>query len=109
MKRNEQLDGGPMNDWTIKEFKFTQLKQRPDGSHKTGQLKGLTASAIECILGFPGDCLDDPDKVENSWCFQYKGRTLSIWDYKGSQNWQQFSTHGEGEMFREIFGRAYSA
>jgi hypothetical protein len=87
---------------------FKELKERPPGSHKTGELTGLTVDGIESILGFAGNCADDPDKVENSWCVEYKGHLLSIWDYKGSQNWMQFSTHGNPELFREVFGRAYS-
>ncbi len=77
------------------------------GENKTGKLTGLTITAINLILGFPPNVADDPDKVENSWGFEYKNKRFGIWDYNGSQNWKEFSTWGDADLLRDLFGRAY--
>jgi hypothetical protein len=77
------------------------------GESKTGELQGITVEGIKTVLGFAANIEDDPDKVENSWGFEYKGRKYGIWDYKGSQHWGVFSTWGDHEGLRELFGGAF--
>ena len=50
---------------------------------------------------------DDPDKVVNSWQFKYQGIPCGIWDYKGSHQFNRFSTFGPSIVFEKLFGEKY--
>jgi hypothetical protein len=73
------------------------------GSHKTGMIVGYTADEISKILGFDSNVLDDAEKVVNSWGFQVNGKDYAIWDYKGSQYFNTFSTFGSKTVFDKLF------
>lgn len=77
------------------------------GKNKTGELTGITVAGINHILGFEPNVQDDPDSVEHSWGFLVDGEHCGIWDYNGSSRWGIFSTYGNHEVFKELFGRAY--
>ena len=81
------------------------------GSHRTGGLENITVDRINKVLGFKPNIEDDPYKVVNSWGFSVtlrgKVHECGIWDYKGSQNWNSFSTCGPDEVFRALFGENY--
>lgn len=77
------------------------------GSHRTGVLEGITADKIESILGFAPNVADDPDKVRYSWAFTVNGYKCAIWDYKGSYQYNSFSTYGPASVLRSIFPDHY--
>jgi len=86
-------------------FKITPSNR--GGPHKTGTVKGPTATEITQILGFAPNIDDDPDKVRYSWAFEVEFEDGSfeygaIWDWKGSGAWQEWSTYGSPDMFRII-------
>jgi hypothetical protein len=83
------------------------VKKRINGSCRTGGLSGVTVADIDRILGFRGNCPDDPYKVVNSWQFEYEGVPCAIWDYKGSEKYNTFSTFGPRIVFEKLFGGAY--
>lgn len=76
-------------------------------SNRTGNLYDINVSTINRILGFEPNQDDDPDKVENSWGFVVDGVKCAIWDWKGSQNYGQFSTFGPDDVFIKLFGTNY--
>jgi len=77
------------------------------GSNRTGDLQGLTYKDICDILGFKPNCNDDPDKVKYSWGFTYKDKHFGVWDYKGGHKYKEWSTYGDHNLLREIFGHNY--
>jgi hypothetical protein len=77
------------------------------GGSRTGTLSNITVDEINRVLGFTPNVDDDPDKVVNSWGFTVDGEDCGIWDYKGSQNWNQFSTCGPDKVFRTLFPNNY--
>jgi len=84
------------------------VKDEFTGTYKQGSLIDINATTISNILGFEGDCLDDCDKVTNSWQFTVNGEKCAIWDYKGSQNIAGlFSTYGPSNVFEELFPAHY--
>jgi hypothetical protein len=74
------------------------------GTHRTGGLNNISAEQISEILGFKSNVDDDPDKVVNSWAGESDGELFAIWDYKGSHNYNQFSTWGDSETLDRLFG-----
>ena len=83
------------------------------GTHKTGELRNITADEITAILGFEPNFSDDPDKVVHSWLgrFTYSDgerRTFAIWDYKGSHKDNKFSTWGDQELLNGLFHGHYN-
>jgi hypothetical protein len=92
---------------------YTIVPSDVSGSHKTGTLKNITAAEITEILGFEPNIADDPSKVVNSWGFtatddQPGFFRLGIWDYKGSHRINQFSTYGESDVLKALFGNRYA-
>lgn len=81
------------------------------GSHKTGTISGLTKKQIQKILGFKPNLQGDADKIKYEWGFYVDSSNcnFSIWDYKGSHKYNQFSTYGPHEIFLELFGANYVA
>lgn len=75
-----------------------------DGSYKQHLICGLSAAQITRLLGFTPNVTDDPGKVVNSWAFAGNGHQCAIWDWKGSQRFNEFSAFGPADMLREIFG-----
>lgn len=73
------------------------------GSHREGSLKGVTVAQINKALGFKPNVQDDPDKVKHSWGFTADGVLCGIWDYKGSEMFNSFSTYGPREVFEKLF------
>jgi len=65
------------------------MKIVPDnkcGSYRTGVLIDITVDEIVEALGFKANCIDDPDKVVNSWGFTIGDEYFGVWDYKGSHH-----------------------
>ena len=86
------------------------------GSHKTGSLYSTTIEQINEMLGFEPNKKGSADmKVVNCWNFTVFVENVgececSIWDWKGSQLANTFSTYGDHFIFSELFGaRYYSA
>lgn len=77
------------------------------GSGRTGTLSNITVDEINTVLGFTPNVDDDPDKVVNSWGFTVDGHECGIWDYKGSHEWNEFSTGGPDYVFRTLFPNSY--
>ena len=77
------------------------------GSYRTGVLNAITVDQIVEALGFKPNCIDDPDKVVNSWGFTVDGKHFGVWDYKGSHTYGMFSTYGDHSVLRKIFGEHY--
>lgn len=80
------------------------------GASKTGYLKGITALQIQMRLDMFPNVDDDPYKVKNSWGFNVSESDIpgfircGIWDYKGSENFNYYSTYGPKEVFEYLFG-----
>jgi hypothetical protein len=79
------------------------------GDSRTGGLQNITVAEIVKRLGFKANCEDDPDKVKNSWGFTVDGVRCGVWDYKGSQKFNAFSTFGPAETLKQVFGEHYVA
>jgi len=89
-------------------------KRPKSGDYKTGSLERITMKEITEILDMAPNVEDDPDKVVNSWGFNalpdddkpgwYR---CGIWDYKGSHHLGKFSTYGEPDVFKSLFGDRY--
>ena len=98
------------------------------GDYKSGSLERITVKEITQILEMAPNVEDDPDKVANSWGFNavpddvelvfkhaFNERRefkpgwyrCAIWDYKGSQYLGKFSTYGEPDVFKFLFGDRY--
>ena len=90
------------------------------GDYKTGALERITVKEISEILDMAPNVEDDPDKVVNSWSFNaFSDREspdfddkpgwyrCAIWDYKSSQCLGKFSTYGEPDVFKSLFGDRY--
>jgi hypothetical protein len=79
------------------------------GSSRTGTLHGLTYTDIKTILGFEANVteLDDPYKVDASWGFAIDGSFCGIWSYRGSGARKTWSTSGNGEKLKALFGPVY--
>lgn len=78
------------------------------GTHRTGSINGLTAAKISKLLGFKPNMKDDPSKVVNSWQFRVDGKLCAVWDYRGSQKWNEFSTYGDHASLQKVFGDAHN-
>jgi hypothetical protein len=76
------------------------------GSSRTGTLHGLTYTDIKTILGFEANVteLDDPYKVDASWGFAIDGSVCGIWSYRGSGARKTWSTHGDNQKLKAVFG-----
>jgi len=74
------------------------------GDHAQYTIKGLSASQIKSIIGFPANCKDDPYKVKYSWGFTVDGVRCGVWDYKGSYKDNYFSAFGPIETLKKLFG-----
>tara|TARA_E500000318_G_scaffold99388_1_gene101394 strand:- start:1118 stop:1447 length:330 start_codon:yes stop_codon:yes gene_type:complete len=98
------------------DMKYTIVApKRPEsGDYKTGSLEHITVEEISKILDMTPNVEDDPDKVVNSWGFNalpdddnpgwYR---CAIWDYRGSHHLGKFSTYGEPDVFKSLFGDRY--
>jgi len=73
-------------------------------SHKQGQLNDVTKDQINKILGFIPNSTGDEDKVTAEWLFTVNGKECSIWDYKGSAEYDTFSFCGPREIGEALFG-----
>ena len=78
------------------------------GRSRTGTLYDINVRVITEILGFGPNVQDDPNKVVNSWGFKIGDEEFGIWDYKGSQEYGQFSTYGNSAVLEKLFGVHYS-
>jgi hypothetical protein len=84
------------------------------GDYKTGSLERITVEEISKILDMAPNIEDDPYKVVNSWGFNALpdddkpgSYRCGIWDYKGSHHLGKFSTYGEPDVFKFLFGDRY--
>ncbi|NCY21698.1 hypothetical protein EBX31_07060 [bacterium] len=83
------------------------------GSHKTGELRNITAEEITAILGFEPNFPDDPAKVVNSWLGRItfsdgERKMFAIWDWKGSHLVNRYSTWGDRDVLNAMFHGHYS-
>ncbi len=74
------------------------------GDSRTGSLINITVEEINNLLGFTANCKDDPSKVKHSWGFTVDGVRCGVWDYKGSEEYNSFSTFGPHESLKKVFG-----
>ena len=75
-----------------------------DGSYLQHTISGLTALQVSEKIGFPPNQKDDPAKVVHSWGFKANGSACAVWDWKGSQHFNQFSAFGSRETLCAVFG-----
>lgn len=82
---------------------------RKVGSSRTGTLHVLTYTNIKTILGFEANVteLDDPYKVDASWGFAIDGSVCGIWSYRGSGARGTWSTYGDQDKLKAVFGEFY--
>jgi hypothetical protein len=74
-------------------------------SHRMGVILNTTVQGINQALGFENNNgVSGDGKVKHQWNFRVNGAECSIWDYKGSAAWGQFSFYGPRAVFVEIFG-----
>jgi hypothetical protein len=91
----------------IPTIKITPINTLPNGSYRTGGLKGLTKEQITEVLGFPPNAPGDPDKVVDCWAFNVGGKEVcGIWDYKGSYMFNRWSFYDPAGMLPALFDRA---
>lgn len=83
-------------------MKITPFKKV--GPCLTGNLSNVTVDEINRILGFDPNCEEDSAKVKHSWGFKVDGQHCGIWDYKGSEQFNSFSTYGPASIFVKLFG-----
>lgn len=79
------------------------------GDNRTGGITGLTVELITAVLGFPPNVQDDPEKVKYSWGFTADGVRCGIWNYKGSDQYGEWSTFGPKNILVKLFGGQYTA
>ena len=109
-------------------YTITAPKRPKAGPEKTGTIFGITVEEINNILEMTPNVEDDLEKVVNSWSFNafpddvelvfkhaFNERRefkpgwyrCAIWDYKGSHHSGYFSTYGEPDVFKFLFGDRY--
>lgn len=78
-------------------------------SHKTGALCGIDYEDIVAVLGEP-NVFDDFGKVRWSWGFRMMpdNKPMSIWDWKGSADYNQWSIYGAIEDWAKLFPNAFT-
>ena len=69
-------------------------------SHKQGSIHASKEQIVK-VLGFEPNVDDDAGKVVNSWGFTIDGEDAAIWDWKGSEHFNEFSyfNHKVPELF----------
>ena len=107
-------DTNMMNDEVDMKYTIAAPKRPKPGPSKTGTIFGITVEEITRILDIAPNADDDLEKVVNSWSFNafpdddkpgwYR---CAIWDYKGSHHSGYFSTYGEPDVFKFLFGDRY--
>ena len=91
----------------VPEIRITPIRSIPNGGYRMGGLKGLTKEQITEVLGFPPNAQDDPDKVVNSWAFNFNGKEVcGIWDYKGSHMFNRWSFYDPAGVLPALFDAA---
>ena len=107
---------GPLkvSTWCRRNIHFHLFDPPKAGPQKTGTIFGITVEEINDILEMAPNADDDLEKVVNSWSFNafpdddkpgwYR---CAIWDYKGSHHSGYFSTYGEPDVFKFLFGDRY--
>lgn len=104
---NNTFDGLPDHgDWAIPRKPKIVPVNWP-GDSRTGTLSNITVAEINKILGFEPNVEDDPIKVKHSWSFTVDGERCGVWDYKGSERLNQFSTSGSDAALKRVFGARY--
>lgn len=88
-------------------IKPTILPVNEAGDSRTGTINGLTTKQVEERIGFPPNLKGDPDKVKHEWGFTVNGMRCGVWDYKGSEDYNQFSTFGPLKALHLVFGENY--
>lgn len=85
------------------------------GSGLEGTLEGTTVAEIEGMLG-PANCEEEEPKVSHWWGFTVAVTPSSpsrvhcgIWSWKGSAEYNSFSTSGPAWVFRTLFPSRYYA
>lgn len=82
---------------------------RKVGGSRTGTLWKTNYSQIKELLGFDANVteLDDPYKVDANWGFTVDNKFCAIWSYKGSGSRNMWSTDGDHESLKKLFGDKY--
>lgn len=76
---------------------------------RSGSVNGLSSAEITKLLGVRPMNPNADGKVTKEWTFTLDGVECSMWDYKSSGSWKEFSTNGPDGLFRLVFGAAYVA
>jgi hypothetical protein len=83
-------------------MKLYHVTDRPiTNSHRTGT---IYSSLEELKNIIPEECIvrDDSNKVTYSVVFTDGSRIAAIWDYKGSYEYNEFSSYGDQLLLSEI-------
>jgi hypothetical protein len=76
-------------------------------SHRQGILTGTNVAEIDQVLGFKHRYIrpsEGDGKVKHDWRFRVDGQDCAIWDYKGSEQYGQFSYFGPAHVYATLFG-----
>lgn len=85
------------------EMKVKKSDAYRTGTYCTGKLVGLTASQISKVIGFEPDTNFSDPKTTINWGFLANGQYCSIWNWKGSNEWGQWSVFGPSAVFEQLF------
>mmetsp|Transcript_60031 Transcript_60031/g.141613 ORF Transcript_60031/g.141613 Transcript_60031/m.141613 type:complete len:171 (+) Transcript_60031:99-611(+) len=83
--------------------------QEVGGLHRTGFLSGIESpDEVTRVLGVQ-PCAGCPGKVVRAWIFRVDGVVCGIWDWKGSQKVNAYSTFGPAVVMETLFGPKFAA
>lgn len=72
-------------------------------TYRTGTLRHVNKEDIERELGFAANAHFDPEKVTHCWAFTVNDTFAAIWDYKGSADYDEWSTYDPNNVLRTVF------
>ena len=73
-------------------------------TNRSGILQYTTAEKIISIVGFEPN-LSESDKIQKRWSFEYDGHKCSIWEFRNTGRYNQYSVYGNSEIFKKLFGK----
>lgn len=84
-------------------------------SHRTGTLENISREEVQIILNIYGTVEPQmwyDEKVTLQWNFivtddEGNEHECSIWDWKGSESFNQYSAFGPHHIMRQLFGAHY--
>jgi len=89
------------------ELPIVKLHQLNVAYGRTGCIRDITAKEISDALGFSSQRTPNHDKTTKIWRFKVGDLLFAIWDYKGSEKFNQFSCFGNHTVLAQIFGLRY--